>query len=175
MDYNFCPACAAQLPGTTLPITCPACQETIWDTPSCVGVAVVPVRLRTLNGYENRLLATRRAIAPVGKVCLPGGHKHRNETWQGTIARETLEEGGVIVNPDRMTLLHAANASNGNVLLFALCEPVTVENASALVHDAEVQEILFLSAPPPDPAFPTHAEMFARFFATPELFLRPAR
>jgi ADP-ribose pyrophosphatase YjhB (NUDIX family) len=165
MDYNFCPACSVQLPTTTLPVTCPACHETIWDTPACIGVGIVPVTVRSHMGLENRLLATRRAIAPVGLVCLPGGHKLRKETWQQTVAREVLEECGVIVNPETMTLLHAANASNGNVLLFALCAPITIDDPTSLVHDAEVQEILFLSEPPPDPAFPTHAEMFARFFA----------
>jgi len=70
--------------------TCPACQVTVYDTPSVV-VATLPVT-------EQRVILIRRATEPGhGKWAYAGGYLEAGETLEAAAIRETREETGLEV------------------------------------------------------------------------------
>ncbi len=83
------------------------------------------------NGYQTPKLDTRAAVfrdgklllvqEPGGKWALPGGWVDYDQTLRTNVAKEVLEEAGMVVRPLRVIALHDHNTRNTRHFLFNIC------------------------------------------------------
>lgn len=84
-----------------------------YRNPLPVSVVLLPV--------DDGLLVVRRDIEPGrGQLALPGGFIEIPESWQEAGARELLEETGIRIDPDTLTLFDVHSAPDGTLLIFGL-------------------------------------------------------
>jgi ADP-ribose pyrophosphatase YjhB (NUDIX family) len=155
---QYCPSCgAAFADAETWPRHCQSCGKQQFRNPIPVSVVLMPV--------DRGVLTIRRAIPPaLGKLALPGGFVNWGETWQEAGAREVLEETGITISPDELTLLGASSVAEGVVLIFSVARRRTLEEAAWRTESAEISEIVVVDKPC-ELAFSTHTDQLAAFFA----------
>ena len=98
-NFRFCPLCATALAdiavmedsGETVRLRCPACGWTHWNNPTPVLAAVVEYRGKVL-------LARNAAWANPEMYALITGFMEAGESPEAGIAREVLEETGLVVS-----------------------------------------------------------------------------
>ena len=156
--HDHCSYCgAAYAAGAPWPRACVACANITYRNPLPVAVALVPV--------GDGLLLVRRAIAPIGKLALPGGFIDHDETWQEAMAREVLEETGVDLDPASLREHAVRSSPAGHLLVFGIAPTVSAKRLPTFHPSAEVSERVVATTPPDDVAFPLHDELIRAYFA----------
>ena len=101
-DPKFCPACATPLEsielmedgGPKVRLRCPACDYTHWNNPTPVLAAIVE--------YHGQVLLARNAAWPEKVFGLITGFMEAGESPEAGIAREVLEETGLVVQSHQL-------------------------------------------------------------------------
>ena len=154
---SCCSYCGAKYPADELwPKLCQQCSNTNYLNPIPVVVLLVPI--------ENGLVAARRNIEPQkGTLVLPGGYLDLGETWQEGAARELLEETGILVSPDDITLYDVSNGLDNTLVISGLAAK---QPRSCLkpFSSSETQEIALIEEPI-DLGFPLHNLLVRKYFA----------
>ena len=91
--FNYCPACGSRhfAPNSVKSRKCDDCGFEFFINPSSAYVALI-------TDSEGRLLVERRGREPAkGTLDLPGGFADSGETAEEGVAREVLEETGLVV------------------------------------------------------------------------------
>jgi ADP-ribose pyrophosphatase YjhB (NUDIX family) len=108
MAVNFCPDCGAPVTRRWVNAdereraVCTSCQRVHYENPSILVTAMIT--------WQQRLLMCRRAHEPYsGLWCAPGGFMEQEETLEEAAARELVEETGVRIDPDELTLYTITN------------------------------------------------------------------
>jgi ADP-ribose pyrophosphatase YjhB (NUDIX family) len=125
---------------------------------------VVPVK----EGERTGVLVIRRGIEPKkGLLALPGGFVNHGESWQQGGAREVLEETGLVLKAEQITLLDVHSAPPGprssNLLIFGLHPEIPAETLPVFEPTDETEELCVLFEAV-ELAFPLHSLMLKRFF-----------
>jgi ADP-ribose pyrophosphatase YjhB (NUDIX family) len=159
---SCCSYCGAKFPvGKLWPKACLRCGNTNYLNPIPVVVLLVPV--------ENGLVVARRNIEPQkGTLVLPGGYLDLGETWQEGAARELLEETGIPVSPEEITLYDVSNGLDNTLVISGL----TAKQPKSCLKpfsSSETQEIDLIEEPI-DLGFPLHNLLIRRYF-TETVFL----
>ena len=154
---SCCSYCGAQFAvGELWPKACRDCGNTNYLNPVPVVVLLLPV--------GNGLVVARRNIEPQkGTLVLPGGYLDLGETWQEGAAREMLEETGIPVSPDEITLYDVSNGLDNTLVISGLA---TKQPRSCLkpFSSSETQEIDLIEEPI-ELGFPLHNLLVRRYFA----------
>lgn len=154
---SCCTHCGARYPAaSSWPISCRSCGNTNYLNPIPVVVLLVPV--------GKGLVVARRNIEPrKGTLVLPGGYLDLGETWQEGASREMLEETGILVPPDKITLYDVQNGLDNTLVIsgLALKQP---ESCLKPFSSSETQEIALIEGPI-ELGFPLHNLLIRRFFA----------
>ena len=129
-DYSFCPRCATGLVvgqhAERDRAACPACGWVHWDNPTPVGAALIE--------YQGTvLLARNRAWAPK-TFALVTGFLERDETPVAAIAREVLEETGLIVHACDLIGVYEFVPRNEVIIAYHVRAEGTVELGEELVE-----------------------------------------
>jgi ADP-ribose pyrophosphatase YjhB (NUDIX family) len=105
---KFCSECAAKVSlqavagDTRQRYVCEGCGKTHYENPNVLVAAYVCV--------GEKILWIRRGIAPaVGRWAMPGGFMETDEAPEAAISRELREETGVVVDPEKMTLVSVSS------------------------------------------------------------------
>ena len=105
---KFCSDCGCEVNLQTIAgddrqrFVCISCGKTHYQNPSVLVATYVCV--------GDSILWIKRGIAPaIGKWALPGGYMERNETPEAAASRELVEETGVIVPANEMTLVSVSS------------------------------------------------------------------
>jgi ADP-ribose pyrophosphatase YjhB (NUDIX family) len=105
---NFCPSCGAPTSHEWVEadarerVVCTRCRQIHYQNPR--------ILVTTMITCWHRLLMCRRAHEPaLGLWCAPGGFMEQEETLEEAAARELLEETGVRLDPDQLTLYTVTN------------------------------------------------------------------
>ncbi|MFN8610100.1 MAG: NUDIX domain-containing protein [Vulcanimicrobiota bacterium] len=156
---NYCSQCASQMGDQNgWPKKCPQCAREFFRNPTPVSVVIVPV--------DGGVLTVRRAIPPrVGQLALPGGFVNFGETWQEAACREVLEETGLAITPEELSLLEVISVAEGNLLIFCRARQRSAAHVDLEFRNEEVSEMVVLFGPQ-ELAFPTHTKMLSQAFAT---------
>jgi len=155
---SHCSYCGARFADAApWPRRCAACGNTSYLNPLPVAVLLQPV--------DGGLLAIRRAIAPVGKLALPGGFIDADEGWQAAAARELREETGVQIDPVGIREARVLSAPDGTLLVFGLAAPLAAGDLPPFTPSAEASERVILQDEAADMAFPLHAQVVREYFS----------
>ncbi|MGH2934830.1 MAG: NUDIX hydrolase [Gaiellaceae bacterium] len=137
---RFCSSCGVEI-GVRAPARCPSCGKDHWLNASPAACALIV--------HENRLLLTRRAIAPWrGLWCAPGGFCDGPEHPLRCAEREAYEETGMKIRvvgylghwiSDYSTPSDAASEPEHCAVSYY--HAVALEVGSAAAAEAEVAEI----------------------------------
>jgi 8-oxo-dGTP pyrophosphatase MutT (NUDIX family) len=141
------------------PKPCPFCGNKNYLNPIPVVVILVPV--------DNGLVVARRNIEPQkGSLVLPGGYMDLGESWQEGAVRELLEETGIRVSVDEVTLYDVQNGLDNTLVITGLAPP---QPRSCLkpFSSEETLEIDLIKAPI-ELGFPLHNLLIRRYFAEAE-------
>jgi len=154
---SCCSHCGTRYPvAKPWPIACTSCGNTNYLNPIPVVVLLVPV--------GEGLVVARRNIEPQkGTLVLPGGYLDLGETWQEGAAREFLEETGIAVDVDEISLYDVANGLDNTLVItgLATCQP---ESCLKPFSSSETQEIALIMEPV-ELGFPLHNLLIRRYFA----------
>lgn len=137
------------------PRHCRHCHRTSYRNPLPVVVVLLPL--------ASGLVVIRRNIEPAkGTLTLPGGYLDLGETWQQGARRELLEETGIAIAVESLSLYDVQNGLDDTLVIFGLATRL-----DALLQpfaSAETQEVVVIEAPM-ELGFPMHTEVVKRFFA----------
>jgi ADP-ribose pyrophosphatase YjhB (NUDIX family) len=110
------------------------------------------------------VVVVRRNIQPAkGTLTLPGGYLDLGETWQEGGRRELLEETGISLRDEELTLYGVENGLDQTLVIFGLAPSQPREVVIPFVSH-ETQEVVVIPAPM-ELGFPMHTRMVARYFA----------
>jgi ADP-ribose pyrophosphatase YjhB (NUDIX family) len=107
---KFCSECGARLPAPAASdaaksFICPACSKPHYRNP-CITVGCIAY-------HGDRILMCRRAEEPArGLWSIPSGYLECGETLEQATARETFEETGAVVDPERLDLYNVINMTH---------------------------------------------------------------
>jgi ADP-ribose pyrophosphatase YjhB (NUDIX family) len=162
---SCCTHCGTRYPAAQpWPITCKTCGNTNYLNPIPVVVLLVPV--------GDGLVVARRNIEPrKGTLVLPGGYLDLGETWQEGASREMLEETGILVSPDEISLYDVQNGLDNTLVVSGLAARQP-ESCLRPFSSSETQEIALIAGPI-ELGFPLHNLLIRRYFA--EIGTRTAR
>lgn len=110
------------------------------------------------------LVVVRRNIEPaMGTLTLPGGYLDTGETWQQGACRELLEETGIEVAPEDVSLYEVASGLDNTLVIFGLASPQPDSQLKPF-SNAETQEVALINGPT-ELGFPNHSAIVRRYFA----------
>lgn len=154
---SCCSYCGTKFPDAALlSMTCHSCGNNSYLNPIPVVVLLVPV--------EAGLIVARRNIEPQkGTLVLPGGYLDLGETWQEGAARELLEETGIPISSDEITLYDVSNGLDNTLVISGLAAR---QPRSCLkpFSSSETQEIALIKEPV-ELGFPLHNLLVRRYFS----------
>lgn len=155
--HSCCSYCGARFPlPVSWPVTCRSCGNTSYLNPIPVVVLLVPV--------GNGLLVARRNIEPQkGTLVLPGGYLDPGESWQEGAARELLEETGVSISTEEISLYDVQNGLDNTIVIGGLVAKQPPSRLQPFSSD-ETQEIALIEEPV-ELGFPLHDLWVRRYFA----------
>jgi ADP-ribose pyrophosphatase YjhB (NUDIX family) len=138
---NFCSDCgqrivSERLAGSERPqFVCRACKKVHYRSPA--------VLVSCIAYHGNRILVCRRALEPFrGLWTIPAGFMEENETIEQAAVRETAEETGVIIEPERLELYAVLSLPRMNEVYLTLRTELT--SAPALVPGTEALDVAMI-------------------------------
>lgn len=154
---SHCSYCGNRFPDQDhWPRTCRACDKRSYLNPLPVAVVLTPV--------ADGVVVIRRNIEPQkGTLTLPGGYIDLGETWQHGAVRELLEETGIDISVDDITLYDVENGLDDTLVIFGLATKQPREVLKPFVTE-ETQEVVLITQPI-ELGFPMHTRIVARYFA----------
>ncbi len=138
---KFCSACGARLPALDTAdlansILCPSCSKSHYRNP-CVTVGCIAY-------HGDRVLMCRRAEEPAsGLWSIPSGYLECGETLEQATARETLEETGVVIDPEMLDLYNVINMTDAEQV--SILFRTRLSDAPKVLVGAECAEAAFMS------------------------------
>lgn len=155
--HSHCSYCGRRFPSATpWPRTCPGCGTKSYLNPIPVVVVLVPL--------GDGLVVVRRNIEPSrGTLTLPGGYVDLGESWQEAGIREVLEETGITITAEELTLYDVANGLDDTLVIFGLAAP-RPEGHLQPFSSKETREVALIAGPT-ELGFPMHTKVVARYFA----------
>jgi ADP-ribose pyrophosphatase YjhB (NUDIX family) len=168
--HSHCSYCGTPFdPAQPWPRTCAHCGSTTYLNPIPVAIVLIPVEVgmqasKSVPGvlapdFVPGVLAVRRAISPgLGKLALPGGFIDLGERWQEAAAREVLEETGLVLDPQEVSILRVESAPDGTLILVAQAHPRSLQDLPPFTPNSECSERVVLTAPQ-EMAFPLHEQV----------------
>ncbi|HEY6006828.1 MAG TPA: NUDIX domain-containing protein [Geobacteraceae bacterium] len=137
------------------PRRCTACGNTSYLNPIPVAVVLLPV--------GEGIVVIRRNIEPQkGTLTLPGGYIDCGETWQEAAQRELLEETGIAIAADDITLYDVENGLDDTLVVFGLAAGQPAECLRPF-SSPETQETVLIDRPL-ELGFAMHTRVVARYF-----------
>ena len=154
---SHCSYCGSRFPAAEpWPRHCRACGNRSYLNPLPVAVVLTPV--------ADGIVVIRRNIEPAkGTLTLPGGYIDLGETWQEAAQRELLEETGIDISVNDISLYDVENGLDDTLVIFGLAARQPFEVVRPFVTD-EVQEVVLIDRPM-KLGFPMHTRIVARYFA----------
>ncbi len=154
---SHCSFCGTRFdPGSPWPRRCRRCGNASYLNPIPVAVVLLPV--------GDGLVVIRRNIEPQkGTLTLPGGYIDRGETWQEAAQRELMEETGIGVATDEITLYDVENGLDDTLVVFGLAAAQPLERLQPYSSPETQETVLILR--PMTLGFPMHTRVVTRFFA----------
>jgi ADP-ribose pyrophosphatase YjhB (NUDIX family) len=162
---SHCSYCGAEFPpAEPWPKKCRVCDNSTYLNPLPVVVVLLPV--------AEGLVVIRRNVEPQkGTLTLPGGYLDLGETWQEGARRELLEETGIGIRPDELSLFDVQNGLDDTLVIFGLGARQPRECFRPF-SSAETQEVALIEKPI-ELGFPMHTRVVRSYFAGSALV--PAR
>ncbi len=91
-----------------------------------MAIITKPLKSRLFLIYKKRILLLKQTSINGGKYTVPGGTVESNEFAKAALVRETKEEIGVDINPEKLGLVHTLHKKKGDssriVLYFKIKE-----------------------------------------------------
>lgn len=138
------------------PRICTHCGNRTYLNPIPVVVMLLPV--------DDGLVVIRRNIEPQkGSLTLPGGYLDLGETWQEGARRELLEETGIAIDANQITLYDVQNGLDDTLIVFGLAQKQP-GNVLRPFRSEETQEVVLIKEPI-ELGFRMHTDVVRRFFA----------
>ena len=155
--HSHCSYCGSRYPAASAwPRHCQNCQSTSYLNPLPVVVVLLPL--------GQGLIVIRRNIEPAkGTLTLPGGYLDLGETWQQGARRELLEETGIDIAEQEISLYDVQNGLDDTLVIFGLAKQQSIELFQPF-SSAETQEVALIEEPI-ELGFPMHTEVVKRFFS----------
>jgi len=165
MEKNSCCSyCGSAFVKTdTWPKRCHACGTRSYLNPLPVVVVLLPVAAG--------LVVIRRNNEPQkGTLALPGGYLDCGETWQEGARRELLEETGIEIGSDDISLYDVQNGLDDTLVIFGLAEkkPISVLK---LFYSMETIEVVLINRPV-NLGFAMHTSVVQRYFSEAGVLLK---
>ncbi len=156
-QHTHCSYCGGLFTlGAAWPRHCPHCCQTSYRNPLPVVVVLLPL--------AKGLVVIRRNIEPSkGTLTLPGGYLDLGETWQQGARRELLEETGIAIPVESLSLYDVQNGLDDTLVIFGLADRLEDAQLEPFVS-AETQEVVLIEAPI-ELGFPMHTDVVKRFFS----------
>jgi ADP-ribose pyrophosphatase YjhB (NUDIX family) len=139
---KFCTDCGQPvarklLPGSAHPrFVCQACKKIHYRNPA--------ILVSCIAYLGDRILMCRRALEPSrGLWTIPAGFMEENETIEQAATRETMEETGVVVEPERLDFYAVLSLPRMNEVYLTLRTELTV--APTLVPGAEALDVAMIA------------------------------
>jgi ADP-ribose pyrophosphatase YjhB (NUDIX family) len=121
---NYCSNCGQPLGSRGSPTDpakhwhCEACGYTHYVNPRTIVACIAY--------WQDKILMCRRALEPaVGQWVFPSGFLECGETLQAGAARETFEETGVVLDPERLELYSVVNLTEIQQIIVAFRTPLS--------------------------------------------------
>ena len=151
-----CSYCGAMFADAAWPRRCASCGSVSYLNPIPVTVVLLPVD-------DGLLLVRRNFGAAKGRLALPGGFVNTGESWQQAGARELLEETGIAVAPEDLSLFGVESAPDDTLLVFAVAPRLASPRLAPFAPNDEVSERVVCDAPE-ELAFPLHTAAMRAWF-----------
>lgn len=153
---SFCSYCSAEFKkDTPYPKHCSACGEYAWGNPLPVVIAVFPV---VSNGKIGLLIQQRNIDPQKDKWALTGGYINHNEGWREAIARESMEELGLTISPNKFLLHDVVGGKNSALQVVCLYDGVLSSTELASFKPNNEVQAIDIMYEPRDLAFPSHTQ-----------------
>jgi 8-oxo-dGTP pyrophosphatase MutT (NUDIX family) len=146
--HKHCHYCGTKYASKDYPFTCPnpECGKKVWLNLLPVIVVAVPV-IRLLEDDAPKfvgVLGVRRAIHPVGELCLPGGYMEKHQTWQEAAIAEVVQETGVNI---KTLTFRGIETVDGFIVVFCASEGIVESTIDFSFTSDETQEVVVIEAP----------------------------
>lgn len=138
------------------PRLCKNCNNKSYLNPIPVVVLLLPL--------GDGVVVIRRGIEPQkGTLTLPGGYIDYGETWQDAAKREMLEETGIHVPINEISLYDVQNGLDNTLVVFGLAVGQCEEVLQPFVSN-ETTEVLLIKEPI-ELGFSMHTQLVRRYFS----------
>jgi 8-oxo-dGTP pyrophosphatase MutT (NUDIX family) len=148
--HKHCHYCGHEYASKAYPYRCQneQCRQTVWLNPLPVVVVAVPLVVQSCLPVQKGFLGVRRAIEPIGEVCMPGGYVEKKDTWQEGALREIREETGLDTDTLKMHIQFDELVSvDGFLVILCRSTPVRIEDVDFKFSSDETQELVHIQEP----------------------------